>query len=119
MFSKMSLNLLLECKQWDHAIDLLPDVEPSSCKVYLLAPQEQVELDAFLQENNLDWIHLSKLSMASLVFCIKKKDGSLYLVQDYHVLNVMTVKNCYLLSLIAQLVNNLQDAHYFTKLDIH
>ncbi|KNZ73236.1 hypothetical protein J132_00423, partial [Termitomyces sp. J132] len=49
----------------------------------------------------------SKSPMASPVFFIKKKDGSLCLVQDYHVLNVMTVKNCYSLPLILELVNNL------------
>ncbi|KAG5715679.1 hypothetical protein E4T56_gene463 [Termitomyces sp. T112] len=51
VFSKASFDSLLECKQWDHAIELIPDAEPSSCKVYPLAPHEQDELDAFLQEN--------------------------------------------------------------------
>ncbi|KNZ79156.1 hypothetical protein J132_00215, partial [Termitomyces sp. J132] len=49
----------------------------------------------------------SKSPMASPVFFIKKKDGSLHLVQDYLVLNVMTVKNRYSLPLISELVNNL------------
>ncbi|KAG5730789.1 hypothetical protein E4T56_gene3463 [Termitomyces sp. T112] len=51
VFSKASFDSLLECKQWDHAIELIPVVEPSSCKVYPLMPYEQDELDAFLQEN--------------------------------------------------------------------
>ena len=33
-------------------------------------------------------------------------------------LNALTVKNCYPLPLISELVNNLHDAWYFTKLDI-
>ncbi|KNZ81113.1 hypothetical protein J132_03104 [Termitomyces sp. J132] len=94
VFSKASFDSLPECKQWDHAIELIPDAEPFSCKVYPLAPHEQDELDAFLQENP------SKSPMASPVFFIRKKDGSLCLVQDYHVLNAMTVKNCYPLQLI-------------------
>jgi len=49
------------------------------------------------------------------VFFIKKKDGSLQLVQDYHALNAVTVKNRYPLLLISQLCR----ARYFTKLDIH
>jgi len=57
--------------------------------------------------------------MAALVFFIKKKDGSLWLVQDYHALNSMTVKNKYLLPLISELVSQLHRARYFTKLDIH
>ncbi|KAG5732403.1 hypothetical protein E4T56_gene11334, partial [Termitomyces sp. T112] len=38
VFSKASFNLLPECKQWDHVIELIPNAEPSSCKVYPLAP---------------------------------------------------------------------------------
>ena len=57
--------------------------------------------------------------MASPVFFIKKKDGSLRLVQDYWALNAITVKNKYPLPLIPELINQLQGAKYFTKLDIH
>jgi len=52
------------------------------------------------------------------VFFIKKKDGSLWLVQDYYVLNAITIKNRYLLSLISKLVSQLHRARYFTKLDV-
>ena len=56
--------------------------------------------------------------MSSPVFFIKKKDGSLQLVQDYQALNAITVKNKYLLPLISKLINKLQGARYFTKLDV-
>jgi len=56
--------------------------------------------------------------MASPVFFIKKKTGSLRLVQDYRMLNDMTVKNKYPLLLIPELVNQLQGARYFTKSDV-
>lgn len=56
-------------------------------------PIEQKELDDFLEENlSSGWIRPSKSPMASPVFFIKKKDGGLCLVQDYHALNVMTIK---------------------------
>ena len=54
----------------------------------------------------------------ALVFFIKKKDGSLQLVQDYCALNAITVKNRYPLPLISQLVSQLHEARYFTKLDV-
>ena len=57
--------------------------------------------------------------MSSPVFFIKKKDGSLWLVQDYWALNAITVKNKYPLPLISKLINKLQGARYFTKLDVH
>jgi len=56
--------------------------------------------------------------MAAPVFFIKKKDGSLRLVQDYRALNFITVKNKYLLLLISELVSQLRGAQYFTKLDV-
>ncbi|KNZ76699.1 hypothetical protein J132_08978, partial [Termitomyces sp. J132] len=78
IFSKASFDSLPEHKRWDHTIKLLPNSALSSCKVYPLALREQDELDAFLQEN-LDSSHIcpSKSPIASLVFFIKKKDGSL------------------------------------------
>src|SRR5882724_7164762 len=50
----------------------------------------------------------------------KKKDGSLCLVQDYHKLNVLTVKNAYPLPLIPNILNMVSEARakHFTKLDI-
>ena len=57
--------------------------------------------------------------MAALVFFIKKKDGSLQLVQNYHALNSIIVKNKYPLLLISELVSQLYGARYFTKLDVH
>jgi len=56
--------------------------------------------------------------MASPVFFIKKKDSTLWLVQDYRALNAMTVKNKYPLPLISELINKLRGAKYFTKLDV-
>jgi len=80
---------------------------------------EQKELDFFLEENLCTGqIHLSKSPMAAPVFFIKKKDGSLRLVQDYRALNFIMVKNKYLLPLISKLVFQLRRTRYFTKLDV-
>jgi len=56
--------------------------------------------------------------MAAPMFFIKKKDSLLRLVQDYHALNAVTVKNKYPLPLISKLVSQLCGAQYFTKLDV-
>ena len=95
-------------------------IEPKSSKVYPLSPVEQKELDFFLEENlHTGWICLSKSPMAAPVFFIKKKNGLLWLVQDYHVLNSMTVKNKYPFLLISEPIFQLCGARYFTKLDVH
>ena len=51
VFAKEDFNILLEHRQWDHAIELIPGLEPKSSKVYPLSPVEQKELDSFLEEN--------------------------------------------------------------------
>jgi len=119
VFAKKDFDILPDHRQWDHAIELVPGLEPKSSKVYPLSLVEQKELDSFLEENlHTRRVRLSKSPMAAPVFFIKKKDGSLRLVQDYRALNSMTVKNKYPLPLISKLVLQLCEARYFTKLDV-
>jgi len=119
IFAKEDFDVLPEHRQWDHAIELIPGAEPKSSKVYPLSPVEQKELDSFLEENLCTGqIRPSKSPMAAPVFFIKKKDGSLQLVQDYRALNSIMVKNKYPLLLISELVSQLCGARYFTKLDV-
>jgi len=84
VFTKEDFDILLEHRQWDHAIELIPGSEPKSSKVYPLSPVEQKELNSFLEENlRTRRIRPSKSPMIALVSFIKKKDGFLWLVQDY------------------------------------
>jgi hypothetical protein len=80
---------------------------------------EQTEIDTFLEEELVTGcIRQSELPLGALVFFIKKKDGKLCFVQDYQALNAITRENHYLLPLIDDLIHQLKDAHYFTKLDV-
>ena len=88
-------------------------------KVYPMSPNEQEELDRFLEENlRKGYIRPSKSPLASPVFFVKKKDGKLRFVQDYRKLNQFTVKNRYPLPLVADIISRLQGARYFTKCDV-
>ena len=121
VFSKESFDQLPEKKPWDHAIELTPDAKPFSTKVYPMSPNEQKELDTFLDENlRTHRIWPSKSPMASPVFFVKKKDGALRFVQDYRKLNAITVKNAYPLPLVPDIMNRISAARakYFTKLDV-
>ena len=83
VFAKEDFDILPEHCKWDHAIELTPGAEPKSSKVYPLSPLEQAELDAFLEENlRTRRIRPLKSSIAAPMFFIKKKDGSLCLVQE-------------------------------------
>ena len=53
------------------------------------------------------------------VFFVKKKEGSLCLVQDYQKLNEITVKNSYLLLLVSNMLTRLCNVEWFTTLDLH
>ncbi|GKC71429.1 putative reverse transcriptase domain-containing protein, partial [Tanacetum coccineum] len=54
---------------------------------------------------------------APLLF-VKKKDDSLRMCIDYRELNKLTIKNHYPLPRIDDLFNQLQGAHYFSKIDL-
>lgn len=56
--------------------------------------------------------------MASPFFFVRKKDGTLRPVQDYHKLNSMTIKNRYPLPLIQELINKFRGAKIFSKMDV-
>jgi hypothetical protein len=119
VFSKESFDSLPEHRLWDHAIEIIPDAKIPNRKLYPLSIEEQAQLDAFLEENlSSGRIRPSKSPIAAPFFFVKKKDGSLWPVQDYRALNAATVKNRYPLPLIDDLVNKLQGAQYFTKLDV-
>ena len=116
-----SFDELPDQKKWDHAIELVPAAQMLITKVYPLPPVKQKQLDDFLEENlKSRCIYPPKSPMASLVFFIKKKDGSLCLIQDYQKLNSMTVKNAYPLPLVPNILNMVFKAKekYFTKPDI-
>jgi len=49
---------------------------------------------------------------------VKKKDGSMRMCIDYRNLNVATVKNRYPLPRIDDLLDQLRDAKFFSKIDL-
>ena len=53
-----------------------------------------------------------------LIIFVPKKDGTLRLYINYYKLNNITIKNNYLLPLILELQDRLQEAKWFTKLNI-
>ena len=78
VFAKESFDRLPEKRPWDHAIKLKPDSKSVDCKIYPLSQMEQEKLNEFLDENlKSGRIRPSKSPMASAIFFVKKKDGSL------------------------------------------
>ena len=52
------------------------------------------------------------------VLLVEKKDGSLRMVVDYPALNEVTIKNKYRLPMINDLLDQLQGAKVFSKIDL-
>jgi hypothetical protein len=119
VFSKAEFDHLPPNRPWDHAIELTKDFKPVCGKLYPLSKVKNEQPDMFIDKHVATGrIHPSISLMALPFFFIKKKDGTLQPVQDYRKLNDMTIKNRYSLSLIQEMINKLQHAHYFTTLDM-
>ena len=120
VFSKEASQWFPEPCIWDHAIELKPGA-PSSIlgKIYQLTQDEQkVLLDFIKEQQEKGYICPSKSPYAAPFFFIKKKDGKLQPVKDYWQLNEWTIKNCYLLPLISELISWVQGAKQFSKVNI-
>ena len=119
VFLKDLINQLSENESHDHTIDLKSDKIVLYKSLYNLSKTELVMLQDYINTNLLnDFIKSFKLSVRALILFVKKKDSILRLCVDYKSLNLVIIKNCYLLSLISESLNHLRWAKIFIKLDL-
>ncbi|XP_039053116.1 uncharacterized protein LOC120195059 [Hibiscus syriacus] len=103
----------------DHEIELIPGVKPPAKCPYRMSPPELAELRKQLDELlQAGFIRPSKSPFGAPVLFQRKHDGSLRLCVDYRALNKVTVRNKYPIPLIVDLLDQLSNAKYFTKLDL-
>jgi hypothetical protein len=87
-------------------IDLVPRIGPIAKRPYRMAADELAELKKQLQELiDKGFIRPSASPWGSPILFVKKKDGSMRMCVDYRNLNVVTIKNKYLLPRIDDLLN--------------
>ena len=119
IFLKDLVNQLLENKSHDYIIDLKLDKTVLYKSLYNFSKTELATLWDYIDTNLLNnFIKSFKLSVEASILFVKKKDNTLRLCVDYRSLNLITIKNCYLLSLINKSLNHLKQAKIFTKLDL-
>ena len=103
----------------DHHIELIPGAEPTAKAPYRMPATELQEMKKQLEELlKKGHIQPSVSPYGAPVLFIKKKDGSLRMCMDYRMLNKITVKNRYALPRIDDLLDCLQGAMLFTKIDL-
>ena len=54
----------------------------------------------------------------ALILFVLKANSTIRLCVDYRRLNKVTIKNCYLIPLVSEMLNRLLKAQVFTKLDL-
>jgi hypothetical protein len=129
VFQRTNFDSLPPHSEFDHAIELKDTFKPQKSKIYSISPKEQIELDAFLEENLATGrIRPSKLPQAALFFFTPKmpeanapgQDPGLHPIQDYRYLNAHTVRDRYPLPLLSEILQNpkFQTAKHFTVIDI-
>jgi len=71
-----------------------------------------------LKQLRKGYIRLLKSLQTAPVFFVGNKDGKKRMVQNYMYLNEWTIKNSYPLSLITDIVENIETKKVFTKMDL-
>ena len=103
----------------DHAIDLVPGKNPPFGPLYNLSEYELSVLKDYIDKNlKTGYISRSKSPAGAPILFVKKRDGSLRLCVDYRGLNAVSIKNKYPIPLISEILDRLQKARIFTKLDL-
>ena len=106
-------------REVEFAIELVPGSGPISITPYRMSPLEMAELKAQLEDLlGKHFIRPSVSPWGAPVLLVKKKDGSMRLCVDYRQLNKITVKNKYPLPRIDDLMDQLQGAGVFSKIDL-
>jgi len=108
MFNNQELKKFPPKRSWDHAIELKPGAPATLISRNIRLSQVKLkELQEFIKEYvEQETIQPSKSPYATAFF-IKKKNGKLCPIQDYRPINEWTIKNCYPLPLIPQLIDRL------------
>ena len=106
-------------REVEFSIDLVPGAGPVSIAPYRMAPTELVELkkqiEGLLEKQ---FIRSSASPWGAPVLLVRKKDGGSRLCVDYRQLNKLTIKNKYPLLRIDDLMDQLNGASMFSKIDL-
>ena len=103
----------------DHPIDLKPNKKPPYDPIYSLSEDELTVLRTYLDKHlKNDFIRPSTSPAETPILFVKKKNESLRLCVNYRGLNLLTIKNRYLLPLIGESLDRLSKTRIYTSIDM-
>jgi hypothetical protein len=100
----------------EHDMQLFPDSPLSNIELYRQHVLKENGVKKQLLEQGM--IQPSTSPCGSPIIIVSKKDGTWRMCIDYNAFNKITLKNRYHLPRIDDLLDHLQHAKYFTKLDL-
>ena len=120
LFNKKKFEKLLEQWEWDYEISLIEEaLRELNAKTYTMIIKEEEALNQWLDKQlKAGLIVESKSRYMAPCFYIPKKNGLLWLVQNYRKLNQVTIKDKMPLLLIGEVINKLKEVKYFNKLNL-
>jgi hypothetical protein len=98
---------------------LIPGASPVRSRPYRHSPELKTEIEKQIAEMLASGvIRPSTCAFSSPLIVVKKKDSTWRLCPDFRRLNSLTLKSIYPLPVIDELLDELQGACWFTKLDL-
>lgn len=111
---------MLPAGPYDHRIHLLPGTAPVAVRPYLYPQLQKDELERQCSVMLAQGIIRPSTSPFSVpVLLVRKADSSWHFCIDYQALKAKTSKDKFPIPVVDELLDELHEAQFFTKLDLH
>ncbi len=119
VFDRTMIDQLSSHRFYDHKIELIDEKMLSRSRLYQMFDHKLQKIKKYLIKYlNKEFIFSSFTSYVSLILFVEKKDDSLRFCVDYRKLNALIKRNRYSLSLIDEILAQIQESKYLTQLNI-
>lgn len=103
----------------DHKIPLQANAQPVKVRLSRYPHSLKTKIESMAEQMLREGlIEPSNNPFSSLIILVKKKNGTWRFCADYRALNAITVKDAYPIPIVDELLDELNGAKYFSKLDM-